>query len=121
MKNRALKLGLGGGLVTVFGGIVWGGFVADTEVCQQAATPETYVVYTTRTNQTLVTMKIIAQEGQKNPMGSAVVNRAYARPSSADILSIEKDQGFCALHLNDGPGQNRETRIFPLLLGIKAP
>ncbi len=121
MKNRALKLGLGGGLVTVFGGIVWAAFIADTEVCQLGDSPNDYVVYTTRTKQTLVTMTVIPQEGQKNPMGSAVVNPAYARPSPADILFVENDQGFCALHLNDAPARNRETRIFPLLLGIKGP
>jgi hypothetical protein len=121
MKNRVLKLGLGGGLATVFGGIVWGGFIADTEVCQQSATPGEYVVYSARTRQTIATMKVTPQEGQPNPMGSAIVNRAYARPSPADILSVEINQGFCALYLNDAPAQNRETRIFPLLLGIKGP
>lgn len=121
MKNRALKLGLGGGLVAVFGSVVWAAFIADTEVCQQGDSPNEYVVYTARTRQTLATMKVSPQEGQKNPMGSAVVTRTYARPSPSDILSVEKDQGFCALHLNDAPGQNRETRIFPLLLGVKGP
>ncbi len=121
MKNRGLKLGIGGGLATIFGGIVWAGWIADTQVCQATSTPDEYVVFSTRTQRTLVTMKVIPQEGEKNPMGSAIVSRGFERPSPADILSVEKDKGYCALHLNDAPFQNRKTLIFPLLLGIKAP
>lgn len=120
MKNRVLKFGLGGGLAAIFGGMVWGG-LDDTQVCQATAKPGEYVVYNHRSGKTLVTMTAVPQQGEKNPMGPAIVSRGFARASFADILSVEPGNGYCALHLNDAAFRTRETRIFPLLSGIKGP